>query len=91
LLTFIAVDFYRWYALALTNILMAVAMIAIADQSFRDTLATKLYENQTLVLINIVISYISGAIAIHNPTVANRLFFMQDFVVSLFAPFGITL
>ncbi|WP_264695835.1 hypothetical protein [Candidatus Nitrosacidococcus sp. I8] len=58
----IGYDFFRWWALALTNLFTITALIAWLDNQFRASLISLFYRNQILVLISIFFSLKAGGI-----------------------------
>ncbi|CAH9018258.1 hypothetical protein NURINAE_00822 [Candidatus Nitrosacidococcus sp. I8] len=55
-------DFFRWWALALTNLFLVTGIIASIDNQFRDLLISFFYQNQYLALIVIAFCLIKGAL-----------------------------
>ncbi|CAH9018256.1 hypothetical protein [Candidatus Nitrosacidococcus sp. I8] len=63
-LYFLGADFFRWWALALTNLFIAFALISGLDSQFRKLLISFFYRHQVLVLVAISFSLLQGDIGV---------------------------
>ncbi|CAB1275725.1 hypothetical protein [Candidatus Nitrosacidococcus tergens] len=57
-------DFFRWWALALTNLFITLALISGLDSQFRKLLISFFYRHQILVLVAILFSLLQGDIGV---------------------------